>query len=98
MNLQFLGSSPLLASGRQYGLWPETGFLEIGPPLSPRVYLPEAGRLVVTTHYKRAPFGGDFDRRSLRRAYTSLPAHGMAQLRYNALSRFMTCVTQIEIG
>ena len=66
MNLQFLGSSPLLASGRQYGLWPETGFLEIGPPLSPRVYLPEAGRLVVTTHYKRAPFGGDFDPRSLR--------------------------------
>jgi len=35
VNLQFLGSSPLLASGRQYGLWPETGFLEIGPPLSP---------------------------------------------------------------
>ena len=31
--------------GRQYGHWAETGFWEIGPPLSPSVYLTAAAEI-----------------------------------------------------
>ena len=38
---------PAGPSGWQYGHWPETGFWEIDPALSPRVYLSDASGLVV---------------------------------------------------
>ena len=40
--------------------------LENRSPLVTKGLPTDASGLVVTTHYKRAPFGGDFDRRSLR--------------------------------
>jgi hypothetical protein len=71
-------------------LAPETGFGEIGPPLSPRIYLTATSRLVATT-----PYRGLIPRCGTG---TSGATHGLAQRMALVFVSFADNATLIELS